>query len=346
MKGNRLDIDMLPSEMLVEIREIYARCQRTYPTIDLPFDHFQARLTALADALHPQHAAAPGTALQAAGGGCAECSALVRQLHHEDLYLASACARGDRIAWEYFADQYLPQLKRLAAYACRNLDAGEDLAQELMATMLGESAPGISQRISGNRHPSGGEGNRGKLQSYTGRGSLSGWLRAAISHAAIDRFRRARKQTSLEALSEKGNIPQAQDSDSEDGAEEQLDSRWGPVLIRCVHQEITKLSARDRLLLRLYYLEGVSLQSIGSRYGVHEATASRWLERARRDVRKRVEHELRKIHGLSAREVGFLWHWALETANPMLDSVLQCQHPGPKETARRDYVNVTHMGEL
>jgi len=341
---------MMPSEMLKEIQEVFARCQRSCPTIQLPFESFCDRLAEIRGALHEQHAAVPGQDGPAGNAEtCTGCIALTRQLHHEDLYLAIACARGDRIAWEYFADQYLPQLKRFAIHACRNLEASEDLAQEMIVALLGESSPAARVNLTPAQLESGLEGNKGKLQSYNGRGSLSGWLRAAVSHAAIDRFRRTRKQVSLEELSERGDLPQAQNPDPMNSSEEGLDSRWGAVLVQSVKQEIARLSARDRLLLSLYHLEGVSLKLLGLRYGVHEATVSRWLEHARQDVRKGVERELRKVHGLSAREVGFLWHWALETANPMLDSVLQpalgrCS--GSKEAARQDNMIVTHKGEL
>lgn len=189
--------------------------------------------------------------------------------------------------------------------------------------LLGEGSPAAHGNPTPAQPESSPEAHKGKLQSYNGRGSLSGWLRAAVSHAAIDRFRRTRKQVSLEELSERGELPQAQNPDPVNRSEEGLDARWGPVLVQTVKQEIARLSARDRLLLSLYHLEGISLKLLGLRYGVHEATVSRWLEHARREVRRQVERELRNAHGLSAREVGSLWHWVLETANPLPDSVPQ-----------------------
>jgi len=314
---------MLPSEMLTEIQEAYARCQLRYPTIRLPFASFCDRLALIRQALHEQHVTTPAQSEPAGNAEmCADCLALVRQLHHEDLYLAVACARGDRIAWEYFAEQYLPQVRRFAIHACRNLEASEDLAQEMIVALLGESSPAVQAEATSTRPGSGLEMSRGKLQTYNGRGSLTGWLRAAVSHAAIDRFRRTRTVVSLDELSERGELPQAQNTDPIHASEEGLDAHWGPVLVKTVQQELARLSARDRLLLSLYHLEGVSLKTLGLRYGVHEATVSRWLEHARQDVRKRVERELRRVHRLSAHEVSALWHWVLETTDPMLDSVL------------------------
>ena len=277
-------------------------------------------------ARHGEHTASPaGTGSGEGFPICPECRSHFRQLHHEDLFLSLACALGDRVAWEQFADEYLDMLKRFAAQACHNLDASEDLAQELVTVLLGESVTAVEARrapeSSGPRREA---ASGGKLLTYNGRGSLAGWLRAAVAHAAIDRFRRSRKQVSLEDLPERARAV-AEKNDAVTSEQERLDARWGPLLARCLGQELSRLGARDRLLLSLYYLQGVPLKAIGLRFGVHEATASRWLERLRRDLRKRVEREMRKTHGLNARELSALWRWVAEkgdlTIGPSLELV-------------------------
>ena len=55
---------------------------------------------------------------------------------------------------------------------------------------------------------------------------------------------------------------------------------------------------RTRLCLRLYYVEGLKLAQIGRLTHEHEATISRKLDRARRDIRRRVERLLHDQHGL------------------------------------------------
>jgi RNA polymerase sigma-70 factor (ECF subfamily) len=234
---------------------------------------------------------------------------LFRQLHHEDLYLAVACARGDRIAWELFADEYYASITRLAASACRSLDAGEDLAQELVTGLLGQ---GVGAAAGRGESPTGADPNArrsgGKLQSYNGRGSLAAWLRAAIAHAAIDRFRRGQKQVSLDALLEDGRLPEADCNPGAGDADAGLDLRWGPVIASALDDEISRLPARDRLLLKLHHLQGVPLKRIGLQFGVHESTASRWLEKIRQGLRSRLERRLRKSHRLLPRDLRFLWN--------------------------------------
>jgi RNA polymerase sigma-70 factor len=309
-----------------EFLEVFERCQGRYPTIRLPLEAFCARLEEILHGYHESHSATPGPDSNANESSCPACLTVFRQLCHEDLYLALACALGDRIAWEFFADQYLPLLKRFAIQACRNRDASEDLAQEIVTSLLGGSVPADLEPAGEMGSESRGAAGSGKLGSYGGRGSLAGWLRAAVSHAAVDRFRRARKEISLEDVQEGTRLPAGgiQGSpDSPDSEDQRLDARWGPVFAECVSREIARLAARDRLLLRLYHLQGIALKLIGARFGVHEATVSRWLDHARREVRKRVEQELRNVHGLNHHEVKSLWHWACKAADPRLGTLLQ-----------------------
>jgi RNA polymerase sigma-70 factor len=255
---------MLSGVVPQEIREAYERSQRRFPTISLPIEAFQAR--------------------------AAKSGLPFGQLHHEDLFLATACALGDGIAWEYFADDYLPLLRRLAARACRQFQESEDLAQEIVATLVEE---------------------RGRLGGYDGRGSLVSWLRVAVARTAIDRHRRIRREVSLEQVSEHGRDPRA--GRSEHGSvHEPLDARWGPILARTLATEIERLPARERLVLSLYYLEDLPLKTIGCRFRVHEATVSRWLDRIRNSLRKSTETELRRRHGLRPGETDSLWRWVSE----------------------------------
>jgi len=257
-----------------DCREILERCRRRFPTIDFPSDEFFAR---------------------AERGGVS-----LGQLHHEDLYLASACAHGDRLAWEYFADEYLPLVQKLAAQACRQFQESEDLAQELVSQLIGD---------------------RAKLGGYDGRGSLAGWLRVTIARAAIDRFRRARREVSWEETTERGVEPSATVEDPQ-GAAEAMDARWGPVLAGILAGQIRRLPARERLLLSLYYVSAVPLKAIGRQFGVHEATVSRWLDRIRHTLRADVEKELRRTHGLRSRETDTLWRWVAEEEKFSLKEIL------------------------
>jgi RNA polymerase sigma-70 factor (ECF subfamily) len=254
--------------MAQRLSEIFEQCQRRYPTVQLSVDLFRSRIEEiLASEVRP------------AGNEA--------KLHYEDLFLAIACARDDRVAWECFADDCVPLLKNFAAQACGNSSEGEDLAQEIVAKLLKEKT---------------------RLAGYNGRGSLAGWLRVTVSHAAIDRFRRTSRLTSLDSF-EEGEAEALCQRSGKQQEEQTLDARWGPVVSQIAEEHLRALPARDRLLLSLHYLQSIPLKDIGRQFGVHEATASRWLDRLRGEIRKEVERTLRKKHGLRSSEIRSLWKW-------------------------------------
>src|SRR5687768_16620711 len=288
---------MIPTQALGTIREIYDRCRQRYPTIDLSLEAFLKRVeevvALILDSGDPTSPDPWATAFAT--------------LHHEDLFLAVACSRGDRIAWEYFADDYLPQVQRFASQSCRGRPESEDLAQEIVTALLASMEPGRDS----------------KLVGYNGKGSLSGWLRVAVAHAAFDHFRRFRKEFLVDNWETQGNELQvtAELAIPSRGGEP-LDSRWEPVLSRLLAEDLKGLAARDRLLLSLYYLHGVSLKAIGRQFDVHEATASRWLESLRQGIRKRIERELRRQHGFRGRDLDSLWRSFSDSDSFSLEKIL------------------------
>jgi RNA polymerase sigma-70 factor, ECF subfamily len=277
---------MISTAATAEVRKKFDDCRKRYATVDLPFEVFLSRVNEIVSGELSREAD--------------DWHAAFSKLRHDDLYLAIACARGDRIAWEYFADDYLALIRKYALRACDNPADAEDLAQQMITRLMEDES-----RIGG----------------YNGRGSLAGWLRVSVAHAAIDRFRRNSKQVSLEMVEEESGMQLAQPA-VEIQAEERLDRRWGPVLCEIVTEEIRKISARDRLILCLYYLQSVPLRLIGRHFQVHEATASRWLDGLRRNLRKNVERELSLQHGLKGEEIQSLWVWASGVDGFSLEKVL------------------------
>jgi hypothetical protein len=118
---------------------------------------------------------------------------------------------------------------------------------------------------------------------------------------------------------------------------EPLDARWGPVLLTVLSEEIRRLPARDRLLLGLYYQHDVSLKSIGRQFGVHEATASRWLDGIRRGLRKRIEREMKRRHGFGYHDLESVWRWVSEAGEFSLREAMSgCKNGEPERPIRGD----------
>ena len=56
-------------------------------------------------------------------------------------------------------------------------------------------------------------------------------------------------------------------------------------------------------MLNYYYFDDLTLREIGLLMNVHEATISRWLAKAQKQVRKKTEDFLQKLYGLRRAEI-------------------------------------------
>ena len=187
-------------------------------------------------------------------------------LRMADLVLARACAGGSERAWERFIALYREPLLRAGIAITGNESLGRELADGLYAELYG-----LTERDGTRRCP---------LESYSGRGSLIGWLRTTLAQRHVDRHRKTHREQPLE---ESGDCPAA--------ASQAEPTQNGPavaLLSAAVRESLDLLSAEDKFLLASYYLDGRKLHEIAAVLGVHEATISRKLKRATTAVRKRI----------------------------------------------------------
>src|SRR5262245_36309025 len=193
-------------------------------------------------------------------------------LHLEDLALACACAQGSDAAWEHFVREYRPSLYR-AADAIDPSGGARDLADSLYGELFG-----LDVR-DGER--------RSHFRYFHGRSSLATWLRAVLSQRHIDRLRSARRQDPLPE-DEAPNAIAAPRDEADPGR-----AGYISVMRNSLTAAVAALAPRDRLRLRCYYAQNLTLAHIGRMLNESEATASRHLSRVRREVRAAVERDLR-----------------------------------------------------
>jgi len=223
--------------------------------------------------------------------------AFLDSLHADDLCLVLACERGDEQAWNDLFGGYGVTVRSAARSVSSNEAMADDLAQSIWAELHG-----LRSRADGRPG--------GKLAYYSGVGSLGGWLRAVVSQLAIDQHRR---QTRLVQAEEDSDLDRMALDDSEterEGAfqvsatpEELLASQSaGADVENALAHVLAGLADEDRLLMKLYYFDGLRLREAGAVLGVHEATASRRLTRIHGEVRQKVESILMKEHGWTKAE--------------------------------------------
>lgn len=210
-----------------------------------------------------------------AGCGAREQIRFVEGLHLEDLVLTRACARGHEGAWERFVALYREKLYAAAiAIACDEC-AGRELADSLYGDLFGTRL-----RKDGSRSS--------KFESYSGRGSLEGWLRTVLAQEHVNRFREQRKLVPFDEAIATDAAPALEMEASNGSLEEATNAAFAT------------LSAEERVLLVAYYLDGRTLAEIGRMLGLHESTIGRRLQKTTLTLRKRIIAALRTA-GLSKR---------------------------------------------
>src|SRR5256885_15093838 len=170
-------------------------------------------------------------------------------LRLDELALARACAAGQERAWESFMLRYREKLYDIASYIAKESSAARELADSLYADLYG-TLTREGQRVS-------------KLASYTGRGSLEGWLRTVMAQEYVNRYRRGRKYVSLDEESEEGAQFAAADPEPVVTVDSRLEAATDEVL--------AALPAEDRFVLASYYLDDRTLAEIARTLGLHES---------------------------------------------------------------------------
>lgn len=202
-------------------------------------------------------------------------------LHLDEVALALGCEAGHEQAWTSFVERYRPRL-----YAAARSIAGEDEARDLAGSIYGELY-GLKER----------DGHRRSLfRYYNGRSSLPTWLSAVLAQRHVDHLRASSR---LEPLDEGVHEARAaRDVRPIDPESALARRRYVAILTRVVRAALAELSARDRLRLTHYYLDGLTLAQAAAIFGEHESTASRKLERTRQTLRARIEQQLRDEYRL------------------------------------------------
>lgn len=211
-----------------------------------------------------------------------------------ELYLVAALHHRVARAPEAFEAQYLARLpSSLAKLRLSDADLDE-VKQRVRLKLL---VAGTSTQTLG-------------VECYAGRGRLGGLVHVTATREAVS-LRRADRPSAAESSADV-----AADLDP---AAELLRGHAREAFHRAFAAAVRELPARDRTLLRMHLLRGVTLESLATMYGVHRATVVRWLAAAREQVLSRTRALLRDDLGLSARELDSL----MDAAQSRVDLTLE-----------------------
>jgi RNA polymerase sigma-70 factor (ECF subfamily) len=255
--------DALPEELR---EELWLTSQAE--TLQLTRPEFAAKLTALGSKYNY------GLRVEAVPTAT-DIASFFRALHLSDLALAYACALGRDTAWQRFFALYRAPLTQAAIAITGSSTLGHDLADSLHSQLFG-----LTERDGQRRSP---------LDSYSGRGSLMGWLRTTLAQRHVDHHRRTHRESPLEAQDPPAPPTAATPSPV---ATDKLQT--------AIEDTLQTLSPEGRFLLSSYFLDQRTLHEIAQVLRVHEATISRKLKRLTADLRKHLLKSLQSA-GLSKR---------------------------------------------
>jgi RNA polymerase sigma-70 factor len=301
-----------PAAGAVELDAIYARCAETYSNFGLsPADFREAVSGAISKYLI-------GFAERSRTPSANEIRRFICELQALDLYIALACARGNEHAWWEFDRQHRSFIERWARHLARSEADADEIIDSIYVELFG------TKIVAGVR--------QSKFRTYTGRGTLRGWLRAIILHTTVDLYRARKPEIPLEDWSGSADEIRQAAPARDEGAEELMlakvvRERYRSATIAALDQSLAALDDHETLLLLYYHVEGLKLREIAriveeplspirrwfqrrsKRHAgsqptrVHESTVMRWLERVYQKVSDRFHAELSGKHGLNAAEI-------------------------------------------
>lgn len=180
----------------------------------------------------------------------------LRALPAADMALAAACVAQKPSAHAAF-EALLGEVDAAGATVGASSDLVDEVKQLLRVQLLVPNA-----------------GKPPGLAGYRGKGSLRGWLRITATRELIRHKRKRQREVSLS----RGLDDLFAVSDPE---LQSLKAQYRGEFAAALREAIELLSSEDRTLLRQHLADGMSIDAIGAAFGVHRATAARWLVRAR-----------------------------------------------------------------
>jgi RNA polymerase sigma-70 factor, ECF subfamily len=184
------------------------------------------------------------------------------ELFAADLYLACACLQRRTPALEILERSIVPAACKAVARVSQEPQFVRACSEVLWQRLLDPGEP--------------------QLARYRGEDPLVAWISVVATGIALEHFRPGSSTDGAYALAsqylahEVGNDLAG------------LHAESGPGLLTALEAALQQLSARDRNVLRLHLSGQCNLEQIGRAYGVHRATAARWLAETRATVKQQV----------------------------------------------------------
>ena len=297
-----------------DLNALYLRCAEACPDFTVSAEEFRSAILRAIDKY------LIGSAGQNRVPSSSEIRQFIGELQASDIYLSLACAGGDEHAWWQFDRLHRAFIERLANRLVRTgLDANE-VIDSVYVELFGTKTVG--------------DVRQSKFRSYTGRGTLRGWLRTIILHSAVDLHRSHQTEVPLEVgattddeARERQPLPVEVNRTEDLMLANVVRERYRAATVAALDQSLAALDDHETLLLLYYHVEGLKLREIariveqpkspirrwfqrqsrrqtqGKPARVYESTVMRWLEKVYRKISDGFRRELTNRHGLTEQEI-------------------------------------------
>jgi RNA polymerase sigma-70 factor, ECF subfamily len=200
--------------------------------------------------------------------------AALAELHVSDLYLAFAALEGDPAA--------LTAVDKLLSEGGRALHRHypEHVMDEVLQAVRSDLLVADGERSA-------------KLARFSGRGALVRWLRTVVATKAARLLWRDRVE---QPVSENVIIDRMGGASAEVAF---LKGEYGARFRAVFHEVLRSLSARERNVLRMRFIDGLTTEEIGSFYNVHRTSVARWVDQATDTLLRRTRASLTERLGVT-----------------------------------------------
>src|SRR5689334_15624450 len=180
MSSTRPEIDDLLATLSERVGEIFDRCTANAPNFGVRRECFDTSLITTVGKYLVPAATEPLTPR--------DIEEFLENLQGDDLFMAIACANGNERAWWEFDQQHRSYMERVARHLAKTDIDAQEVIDQVYVELYGTKV------IDGER--------QSKFSTYSGRGSLRGWLRTVIWHSIVDLHRAGHDEVSLDEMTE------------------------------------------------------------------------------------------------------------------------------------------------
>jgi RNA polymerase sigma-70 factor (ECF subfamily) len=216
----------------------------------------------------------------------------------EDIYLACACAEKVRGAAAAFERRFGRVIRRAVSRVLGTADERQEAEQRAWQHLL-----------------VGGEDGPARISQYLGHGPLEKWISVASMRIAITfgRSESAERRLRDKAIAEASGI---------DPERMFMKGELRDAFEAAVSASLARLKPRERLVLKLYLVSGMTLEAIGKSLGVTRQAVTKTLTNARESIVSEVDESVREQLKMSREDLTSVLRYVASQLDVSISRVL------------------------